>query len=198
MNYGFYLLKVAQLDPAVLANIRAHAAATKLDPATSYFVPGYHPGMVSGAFPIAAAPHTVPAPVNAVLDNINHVLPRQRALSYLINNLAPGGFIREHTDATGGPQSFGHKITQQHLVHINLTGRAKYGYRRSRTSEDFSWFTMEAGGVYLYNNYAWHVVQNDYEEGLPERTNMVVYFDDPEWKLKSELYTRFNCERGGY
>jgi hypothetical protein len=197
MNYSFFLLKVAQLDPAVLRAMQEHAAQAHLDPATSYFVPGYHPGMVSGAFPIMAAPASVPKPVSDVLDNVNHVLPRARALSYLINRLAPDGFIKEHTDATGGPQSAGHKITMQHLVHISLGGRSRYGYRRSK-NDQFSWYTMEEGGVYLYNNYVWHVVQNDFEPNLPTRTNMIVYYDDPEWVVKTAIYNRFGCHKGGY
>jgi hypothetical protein len=197
MNYSFFLLKVAQLDPAVLSGIQQYALDAPIDPATSYFVPGYHPGMSSGAFPIMASPTTVHPAVSSVLQNVNHVLPKDKALSYLINNLADGGYIKEHTDVTGGPMSTGYRITMQHLVHISLTGKSKYGYRRSK-KEDYTWYTMEPGGVYLYNNYVWHVVKNDFEQNLPNRTNMIVYYSDPEWVIKDQIYTKFNCQRGGY
>ena len=33
---------------------------------------------------------------------------------------------------------------------------------------------------------------------LPTRTNMIVYYDDPEWVVKTDLYNRFGCHKGGY
>jgi hypothetical protein len=32
----------------------------------------------------------------------------------------------------------------------------------------------------------------------PARTNMIVYYDDPEWVVKTAIYNRFGCHKGGY
>ena len=194
MNYEFFLRKVATLTPETHQQLLALARTTELDPRTSYFVPGVHPGMVSGAFPIAANPSVVPGVIWRVLDELDPVLPKRAALSYLINRLGGNGLIREHTDATGGAMSTGRTIVTQHLVHISLCGNATYLFRRDRRLANDE-FEMENGSVYAYNNYVYHSVENRKEE---DRFNMILYYNDPEWLIKRQLYGRLNVKHNGY
>jgi len=190
VDYNFYIKDVLRIDESLRKELEELAQNTTLDPKTSYFKPGRHPGMHSGGFMFTNASK----PILRLRDVMGEIFPVETSINYLVNKLEPGGLIREHSDATGGPQSRGWCINTQHLIHISITGNASYFFRRSLELDPIE-LKMKNGLVYPLNNYVYHYVTNP---GNVDRFNIIFYYNDPQWEIKKALYKRFNIISNDY
>lgn len=191
MDYCFFLHRVAEITPTLHQDLIRLTSEAVLDPKTSYFVPGRHPGLLSGGFQFNSS---TPQAIRSLLNEMDPVFPKDKALSYVINRIAPGGTMLEHTDATGGEMSRGMFVNTQHLIHISITGNAKYLHRRDKDLPNKE-SRMQNGGVYAFNNYVFHTVEND---SPIERINLIVYYSDPDWTIKKKLYNHLGIKSSTY
>jgi hypothetical protein len=86
-----------------------------------------------------------------------------------INRMAPHSFIAEHSDITSygsNIQDYSWMPLRTHTIHIPITTNptALHKHRRSQNSTYVTVSHLERGGIYLYNNVAWHSVHNDSDE----------------------------------
>lgn len=110
-----------------------------------------------------------------------------------LNRVDAGSHIREHSDLNSGG-SLAWRKTHRHIVHVPVLNlEAEYLHRRTTLVKD-SVFKMSRGGVYLYNNYVWHTVENRTAE---PRVNLLLELDDPEWTTRDHVLSQFGIGRGG-
>ena len=191
MDYSFYLREVFRLHPDLHERLVSLVNSIPLDPETSYFVSGRHPGFTSGRFTLDG---DTPPAILDLLQVLHPVFPHTTLLSYLINRVEPGGGLLEHTDAAGGEKSTGYATNGRHLIHVGVQGLARNFFRRSNELPNTE-KVLRPGSVYAFNNYVYHSVRN---EGTLTRYNVVLYYDDPVWETKKVLYRHLNIPLGEY
>lgn len=181
MDYPFFIGKIGQCSAQTLAALQTLAMTTPYD-AHPYFT-GADAPLVNGRL---AGYDAVPAELRVMLNAIG--LTRERFAVASFNKLS-GARIGEHSDSQNGGQLSYQKI-HRHIVHVSVLGQATYQHRRSR-GEKNSESTMVLGGVYLYNNYAWHGIDNT---GSGPRINMLLEFNDMRWEVKDSLLGLFGMD----
>jgi hypothetical protein len=184
MDYPFFIGKVAQCRPEMLAQLRELADAG-----------GYktHHNFAHKPDKVVLENATLTTDWNEVPQKLQQLFgslgftPEQFAVASF-NRLAENSRIGEHSDFTGSGE-LGVVKALRHIIHISLYGEdVEYGHRRSNT-EAQSLGRMEPGGVYVYNNYVWHYVLN--KSAVP-RVNMLFEFDDPRMTLRGPLLALFD------
>ncbi len=119
------------------------------------------------------------AEVDRMVRAIKRSLPPIPALAgnpwlayYTVNWMNPNSTLHEHTDIANG-YSFDDLWT--HKVHIPLVTSPEtvFGFRRNLNAP-FQWQHLEKGHVYVYNNSAFHVVNNP----GPARAHLILYARD--------------------
>ena len=191
MNYEFFTLKLAQLRKPLVEELTAFCESVDFLAHDSYFKKGRHPGLDSGNIPLPE----VPTSFSEVLETLEPFLPVASLRGFIINTIAPGGHVLEHTDASGSPAYNGNRINGFHVVHVALRGvDVIYKFRRDKA---LPWTErrMDVGGCYLYNNYAYHETDN---LGRDSRINIMLQFADHEWTQKVKIYQAFNVSWNGY
>lgn len=181
MDYPFFIGKIGQCGAQTLAELQTLAATTPYDP-HPYFS-GNDAPLVNGRLPGYDA---VPVELRDLLAQIG--LTRERFAVASFNRLS-GSRIGEHSDSQNGGTLSYHKI-HRHIVHVSVLGQALYQHRRSR-GEQNSESTMVLGGIYLYNNYVWHGIDNT---GNGPRVNMLLEFNDTRWEVKDQLLALFGMD----
>jgi hypothetical protein len=197
MDYDFYIRQIAQLEPELLAETLAFAESIPLDISRSYFNPR-HPGFDSVTHKIVDSNYSTKGPggryvpmqigdVNPVVlklvRKVNHIFDPYCFTSYEINKLEPNGEILEHTDQTPTDTSNPYSVPYHHTVHIPLSGKGEYFFKRGY-DEPYKSLEMAPGGMFSFNNYVLHKVKNSNQL----RYNLIIHFIDREWVMKKKLY----------
>lgn len=119
------------------------------------------------------------AEVDAMVRAVRRSLPKIPALAgnpwlpyYTVNWMKGQTSLHEHTDIANG-YSFDDLWT--HKVHIPLvtTPSTLFGFRRNLNAP-MQWQHLEKGHIYVYNNSAFHVVENP----GPPRAHLILYARD--------------------
>lgn len=186
VDYSFFILRVADLEKATLDELLSFALKQDLNITNSYFN-DVHEGFNSTSMKMTLA--EAPDPVKLVVSKLSHIFDPLQFWSIEINKLAPGGKILEHTDQSSTVVS-GHKVPLFHTVHIPLTGRGMYSFRRSQKL-NFESRPMDRGSAYLFNNYTLHKVDN---VGGVDRYNFMLHFFDPDWSSKRKIYELYDIK----
>ena len=119
---------------------------------------------------------------------------KEDLLYYEVNRLGGGGLIKEHTDMYG-PLSGRSGVCLTHKIHIPLECTGS-GHRHRRTKympKEQS--VLEAGSVYMYNNYVWHEAYND---GVDARREITLCMWDKQWANKLKFYNMIGLTGDGY
>lgn len=181
MDYPFFIGKIGQCSDDTLLALQSLAENTPYDP-HPYFS-GNDAPLINGRL---AGYDAIPQELTAMLAAVGLTRARYAVSSF---NKLSGPRIGEHSDSqNGGALSF-QKI-HRHIVHVSVTGQAIYQHRRSRRDTN-SESTMVLGGVYLYNNYVWHGIDN---VGQEPRINMLIEFSDLRWEVKDQLLGLFGMD----
>lgn len=166
MNYDFYLKKIGQITPRQLAELQDYIATLEYDETTTFWDQKRHRGITGLRFGEAERGPLTDILRNPVFESLG------KFFNYEIDVLHPHGHIKWHTDVT----TIGERCAQMHRVHIPCTGSGEYHFQRYGRPETLEVLTMEAGGIYLFNNHTYHQVLNPHNLA---RANVMLNFDAP-------------------
>lgn len=188
MDYPFFAWRVADFDTALLDRIERWAEqvnwqnASGFDPRHGLTQQENSPGWTEIR--------------TSVIEQLTKKLGNVNVVDVNINRLLPGGFIAEHTDLMSygsGVQDYSWVPLKTHTLHVPITTNTKAvsRHRRSRNNKYVTTSHLERGGVYLYNNVAWHSVHN---EGTEARTHFFIKVRDDElFSVKNRLLLDNDC-----
>jgi hypothetical protein len=195
MDYAFNVKKIGDVSPEQLAALRPLAARKFAEPAgvNVAYTPqpddGYHSRRsIINSQKTAVVP--IDSEVASIITNQPWLKP-EKLWYYEFNRLDAGKEFHEHTDVKNKNNN-GVFVVQVHTVHVPLTGTSTYRFRRDKQN-GFVDETMEPGGIYLFNNYIWHKIEN---HGVEDRINLIMIYRDSQWLAKQAIYEHFEIPRG--
>jgi hypothetical protein len=130
--------------------------------------------------------------VNAVVQQLGPV----EVVDVNVNRMQPRSFISEHTDLMSygaDEDDYSWMPLRTHTLHIPIKTNlgAVSRWRRSRNHTNVVEAHLPVGGMYLYNNVAWHSVHNNSDE---LRTHFFIKIrDDQKFTVKHRLLLDNGC-----
>lgn len=182
MDYVFFTHKIGNLPSEVLA------VGKKL--AEKYYrgfdTPNFRPREGFHSIHSTVAPEEVTNYVKLCASLINDFFPMSALIQFDFNTLEPGVKIGEHTDMQG-PLFNGWVVNHCHKVQIAINVENSIGTHRRSYQNPPEMTKFEEGGIYVYNNYVPHEVQN---LAASNRTHITLMYDDRDWSIKKKLYEK--------
>lgn len=182
MDYPFAIKKIGQIPAPLLCQLRQEIASLEYK---------QHPAF-GGQKVLTNQQRVIPDElIQAVLTELPQ-FPQTNYNGYELNKLAVGQAIGEHSDVGSRAPGVAYGIAHRHKVHlvIDTNPDVLTWHRRSQSGPETMHY-MEAGGLYLYNDYIWHRVAN---KGITDRVHMLLSFWDRTWSIKECLIDEL---RGG-
>jgi hypothetical protein len=189
MDYPFFAWRIGGVGPKLLAHIEDWMATTVWQNAS-----GFDPRHQLTQQENTAGWSSIR---KIITDELVRQLGPIDVVDVNINRMQPGGFIAEHTDLMSygsGVQDYSWIPLRTHTIHIPITTNplAVSKHRRSRGGDTPVCVShLKRGGIYLYNNVAWHSVHNG---GPKDRTHFFIKVRDDEFfTVKHRLLLDNDC-----
>lgn len=188
MDYPFFAWRVGGVGPKLLAHIEAWCATANWQNASG-FDPRYQLTQQENAGGWGSIR-------KIITDEVVRQLGPIDVVDVNINRMKPGSFISEHTDLmayAAAEDDYSWVPLRTHTLHIPIVTNelAVSRWRRSRGHTHVHTAHLARGGIYLYNNVAWHSVHNDGED---YRTHFFVKVrDDEHFSVKHRLMLDSGC-----
>jgi hypothetical protein len=138
-------------------------------------------------------------PISVIREIIQAVgsLKAPQYVGYKIDVLKAGDRILKHSDLSAAGNRNVYNCAHRHNLHIPIwvnDGCAIF-HTRSTKSAVVTKTKFSVGRAYLFNDYTPHWVHND---GDTDRVHMLLYFEDPNWESKLELFQKFGIPLDHY
>jgi len=191
MDYPFYIRQIGSIRPELLQQLQqAYLSHTKFA-----LAPGFTP-----QFGLQQPVDFDLGPLQAeVLADLSRWFAPATCVQLKYNVMPPGKGLGEHSDLDGyGDNDYTmYSCFAHHRVHIPLITNpgVEFWHRRTRALASERQATPQVGGVYLYNDYVLHSVQN---KGSENRVHLVLKFADPKHVVKRQLLIQQQIKIGEY